>query len=257
MSEVSPVFSVIIPHLNQPEGLEKCLASLANQNISREAFEVIVVDNGSSCTVDSVVFRHSGTRLLQELTPGPGPARNCGARAARGAIFAFIDADCRADPDWVRLAEETLGRSEKGTMGGDTHHGDGARRRSTLKHMNRFWVSLKTRWNSWLFRHRKFDCQAYRFRESRTVRRNLLCRGCRVGRARAPAGFRVPLCAGTGCLPSGPQFNSGTACKMGSPHRTRVDCSSPRGRMATAVDRSGFRPTPVRADCSFSPGSEP
>jgi glycosyltransferase involved in cell wall biosynthesis len=120
MSEVSPVFSVIIPHLNQPEGLEKCLASLANQNISREAFEVIVVDNGSSCTVDSVVFRHSGTRLLQELTPGPGPARNCGARAARGAIFAFIDADCRADPDWLRVAEETLGRSAQGTiLGGD------------------------------------------------------------------------------------------------------------------------------------------
>jgi len=130
MSEASPVFSVIIPHLNQPEGLEKCLASLAKQSLSGDAVEVIVVDNGSSHSVEPEVSRHPGMRLLQELTPGPGPARNCGARAAKGAILAFIDADCRAHPEWLRVASETLQRSAPGTiLGGDVRiisDGEGA-----------------------------------------------------------------------------------------------------------------------------------
>ncbi|HWA03392.1 MAG TPA: glycosyltransferase [Rhizomicrobium sp.] len=131
MPEASPIFSVIIPHLNQPEGLEKCLASLARQTMPRELFEVIVVDNGSSAPIQPIIDRFPGMRTLQELTPGPGPARNCGARAARGSIFAFIDADCRAHPDWLNVAHEVLKRSSPGTiLGGDvqiindTGHGD-------------------------------------------------------------------------------------------------------------------------------------
>ena len=41
-----PDISVIIPHLNQEEFLEKCLASLAQQTIANVGVEIIVVDNG-------------------------------------------------------------------------------------------------------------------------------------------------------------------------------------------------------------------
>ena len=41
------MISVIIPHLNQPDGLEACLCSLDAQSLDRDQFEVIVVDNGS------------------------------------------------------------------------------------------------------------------------------------------------------------------------------------------------------------------
>ena len=37
--------SVVIPHLNQPEALARCLASLAVG--ARQPDEIIVVDNGS------------------------------------------------------------------------------------------------------------------------------------------------------------------------------------------------------------------
>ncbi len=114
------MISVIIPHLNQPEGLEACLRSLDAQTLDRDLFEVIVVDNGSAVAPSEVIAPHRGTRLLQEARPGPGPARNVGAAASTGEVLAFIDADCRAHPDWLRTAAQTLGSSPRGTiLGGD------------------------------------------------------------------------------------------------------------------------------------------
>jgi glycosyltransferase involved in cell wall biosynthesis len=108
MPEKRPLISVIIPHLNQPEGLAACLRSLDAQSFERSAFEVIVVDNGSTVFPDAVVRQYRETRLLRELRPGPGLARNRGIQAANADVFAFIDADCRAHPDWLRNAFRAL-----------------------------------------------------------------------------------------------------------------------------------------------------
>lgn len=113
------MISVIIPHLNQPVGLEACLASLDAQSLS-DQFEVLVVDNGSAPLPTEIVSRHLNARLLHEAEPGPGPARNTGAAAARGEILAFIDADCRAHPDWLRNLLQALHSSPSNTiLGGD------------------------------------------------------------------------------------------------------------------------------------------
>jgi glycosyltransferase involved in cell wall biosynthesis len=115
-----PLISVIVPHLNQPEALDICLRSLHGQNLERTLFEVIVVDNGSTIPPANVVSRHPGTRLLLELQPGPGPARNAGVRNALADVIAFTDADCRAHPAWLQSALEALQTSPKGTiLGGD------------------------------------------------------------------------------------------------------------------------------------------
>ncbi len=120
MTSKGPLISVVIPHLNQPEALEACLSSLDSQSLERCLFEIIVVDNGSVSIPEDIVANHSGTRLLRELQPGPGPARNFGVRSATGDIIAFIDADCRAHRDWLRNALQTIRSSPEGTiLGGD------------------------------------------------------------------------------------------------------------------------------------------
>jgi glycosyltransferase involved in cell wall biosynthesis len=120
MNSRKPLISVIIPHLNQPNGLDRCLASLESQTLNRLQFEIIVVDNGSASLPKTVISRYPGTRFLQEPRPGPGLARNRGAEAAGGDILAFIDADCRAHPDWLRGALHALQISPKQTiLGGD------------------------------------------------------------------------------------------------------------------------------------------
>jgi glycosyltransferase involved in cell wall biosynthesis len=114
------MISIIIPHLNQPDGLEACLRSLEAQSLDRSLFEIIVVDNGSAAPPRGVVARHAGVQLLHESQPGPGPARNTGKRSATGDVLAFIDADCRAHPDWLRTALQMLHSLPPRTiLGGD------------------------------------------------------------------------------------------------------------------------------------------
>jgi glycosyltransferase involved in cell wall biosynthesis len=115
-----PPATVVVPHLNQPQMLEACLASLDAQSIGSGAFEVIVVDNGSADLPTAIVGRHPAARLLREQRPGPGLARNSGAEAARGDVLCFIDADCRAHPRWLEEALKTLAAAPPGTvLGGD------------------------------------------------------------------------------------------------------------------------------------------
>ena len=98
--EPAPQISIVIPHLNQPEVLARCLDSLQRQR-GEVPFEVIVVDNGSVASPEAVCAAVPGVVLLREQVPGPGPARNRGAQAARGGVLAFIDADCTAAPGWI------------------------------------------------------------------------------------------------------------------------------------------------------------
>ena len=120
MDSQKPLISVIVPHLNQPDALAACLDTLNSQKLERSAFEVIVVDNGSTALPRAVIERYPGTLLLQEAKPGPGPARNRGVQAASGDILAFTDSDCRAHPDWLRCVLDTLDRAQPRTiLGGD------------------------------------------------------------------------------------------------------------------------------------------
>jgi glycosyltransferase involved in cell wall biosynthesis len=120
MTDSKPLISVVVPHLNQPDALDTCLRSLDTQSLARCFFEIIVVDNGSVSAPEHIVAKHPGTRLLCELQPGPGPARNRGVRHATGDIVAFIDADCRAHHDWLLYALRAIDTAAPGTiLGGD------------------------------------------------------------------------------------------------------------------------------------------
>ena len=120
MKPQKPLISIIIPHLNQPDALEACLGRLHSQTLEGSAFEIIVVDNGSTSVPRAVTERYPGTLLLHESKSGPGPARNRGVQAASGDILAFTDSDCRAHPDWLRCALDTLARVPPRTiLGGD------------------------------------------------------------------------------------------------------------------------------------------
>jgi cellulose synthase/poly-beta-1,6-N-acetylglucosamine synthase-like glycosyltransferase len=100
MSQV-PSLSIVIPHLNEPHDLERCLRALDDQRTTAPPFEIIVVDNGSTDLPVAVCGQFPDLRLEVETVPGPGPARNLGARLARSQLLAFIDADCVAAPGWV------------------------------------------------------------------------------------------------------------------------------------------------------------
>lgn len=107
--------SVVIPHLNQPEMLARCLAALAEN--TRPPDQVIVVDNGSDVLPE--VPAH--VTLLREKAPGPGPARNHGVAHATGNVLAFLDADCLPRFDWLEEAARGIVRAD--ILGGDMRIG--------------------------------------------------------------------------------------------------------------------------------------
>lgn len=113
----APRISVVIPHLNQPDHLRRCLASLFAGRLVPD--EIIVVDNGSREMPFAVCDAFPGVQLLSEPRPGPGPARNTGVAASTGQILAFIDADCLADPLWLWTARQAMADPGAEILGGD------------------------------------------------------------------------------------------------------------------------------------------
>jgi len=89
-------FTIIIPHKNTPDLLERCLDSIP----VREDLQVIIVDDNSDA--DKVDFEHfpgRGRAGVELVFPkgtngkGPGYARNVGLSEAKGKWVIFADSD--------------------------------------------------------------------------------------------------------------------------------------------------------------------
>ena len=67
-----------------------------------------MVDDGSTDETPEVA-RRMGAEVITQDQGGAGAARNRGAKAARGELLLFTDADCAPVGDWVERLVETLG----------------------------------------------------------------------------------------------------------------------------------------------------
>jgi len=110
--------SVIIPSYQSAETIAACLTTVLNQDVG-EPFEVLVADSGTDATADVIRRDFPAVHLLKSTTRlDPALARNWAAQAASGAILAFIDSDCEAEPDWLRRLCAVLdGQSYDGVGG--------------------------------------------------------------------------------------------------------------------------------------------
>ncbi len=112
------ITSVIIPVYNDADRLKLCLDALAEQNVDRDSFEVIIVDNGSKEPPKELVESYSFCRFTEESKPGSYAARNRGLEIAQGSIIAFTDADCLPEPTWLEAGVGELDNDESCSMTG-------------------------------------------------------------------------------------------------------------------------------------------
>lgn len=94
--------SAIIPTRDRPELLADSLRSLMVQ--TRTDLEVIVIDDGSECDLESVVRAISGPvpiRYIRQEPSGLNVGRNTGAAAARGELLAYLDDDTIVAAGWA------------------------------------------------------------------------------------------------------------------------------------------------------------
>lgn len=123
MKDKIPFFSVIIPTYNRAALLSDCLSSLTNSTYPRDQFEVIIVDDGGTESLEPVVTRFQqrlSIKLVTQPNQGPAAARNTGARIAAGNYFAFTDDDCEPASDWLDRLAYRIRISEPRIVGGKT-----------------------------------------------------------------------------------------------------------------------------------------
>ena len=111
-----PFVSVIVCSYNGGKTLAACLDSLGR--IDYPAFEVILVDDGSTDDTPAIAARFPAVRYLHQTNHGLSHARNTGAAAALGDVFAYTDSDCMADRDWLRFLIATLRSGNYAGVGG-------------------------------------------------------------------------------------------------------------------------------------------
>ena len=117
-------FSVVVPTHNRPELLVEALTSVAEQTV--DAFECIVVDDGSA-TARDVMPADPRFRLIELATAtGPAGARNAGIEAAQGDAVAFLDDDDLWSVDRLELARSALPHADIAVCGSRWLHEAGS-----------------------------------------------------------------------------------------------------------------------------------
>lgn len=95
------MISIIIPSYLSQSTILGCLQSLTSQKTD-EPFEIWVINSSDDETPRIVQNNFPAVRIVQmHERVYAGTARNIGIHKAEGDILAFIDADCRAAPDWL------------------------------------------------------------------------------------------------------------------------------------------------------------
>lgn len=117
MDRFTPAVSVVIPVYNGAETIGACIESLLNQSYPKNAFEIIVVENGSTDQTVGIVQRYP-VRLFHSPQRGPAAARNLGISHSSGEIVAFTDADCIAERHWLEELVKPYEQPEIGGVGG-------------------------------------------------------------------------------------------------------------------------------------------
>jgi glycosyltransferase involved in cell wall biosynthesis len=123
-----PKVSVIVCSYNGGKTLGDCLRAL--DEVQYPNFEIVLVDDGSKDDTQDIVQRWLASRAVGSgralpefqniIQPNMGLsyARNVGARAAQGDIFAYTDSDCMPDPDWLYYLVGTLLSGDYAGVGG-------------------------------------------------------------------------------------------------------------------------------------------
>ena len=103
-----PIISIITPTYNRADELKYLYKSLNQQSVDLKIFEFIVSDDGSTDSTKTMVeswIKESEilVKFITQKNQGPGAARNHGMKIAQGDLLLFIDSDCEAHPEWIKV----------------------------------------------------------------------------------------------------------------------------------------------------------
>ena len=106
----TPSISVIIPTYNQERWIGRCLRSLLNQTMKRDAYELIVVDDGSKDRTDFALelFNDEITLIKSSDNKGLPSALNLGIRSSKAKYIVRVDSDDFVNENFLFLLYEFM-----------------------------------------------------------------------------------------------------------------------------------------------------
>lgn len=120
----SPIISVMVCTRNRCRDLVDTVKSLLVQSLSKDKYEIIIVNNASQDDTKQIVMENfvqiecPKIKYIEEHQVGLSYARNAGIRAADGEIIAFIDDDAVADKGWLDNLLKTYNECDADCVGG-------------------------------------------------------------------------------------------------------------------------------------------
>lgn len=118
--------SVIIGTAGRAEAMRRCLEAFCQQDYPREAWELIVANDGGA-PLDGLLAEFADRLPLRSLrletNQGVSAARNAGAAAARGVLLCFTDDDAVPDPAWLRALAAVHETAPDQLLGGSIVNG--------------------------------------------------------------------------------------------------------------------------------------
>jgi len=105
------MISIIIPTLNEQEGIEKTIRALPKKRLSELGYELeIIIIDGNSTDPTREIARRMGARVVLEERKGYGRAFKTGFSEAKGDILVTLDADgtypAELIPEYVQKLDE-------------------------------------------------------------------------------------------------------------------------------------------------------
>lgn len=109
-SQPSVVISLIIPARNEAENLPSLLDSLQDQTLSKDLFEVIVIDDHSTDETVAIAKKYPFVTCLSlkdfiresSINSYKKKAIEIGIAHSKGELIVTTDADCYAQPEWLQ-----------------------------------------------------------------------------------------------------------------------------------------------------------
>ena len=123
----TPLVSVVIPYYNQPRQLALVLEALTAQTYPADRLEVVVADDGSSCSPDVTAWTSRLTiTVVSQEDKGfrAAAARNLGVAASSGSVLCFLDADTVPTQDYIRRATRLPASAPDTLVVGRRKHAD-------------------------------------------------------------------------------------------------------------------------------------
>ena len=113
--------SIIVPVYNAEKWLRRCVDSLLNQDLPREDYEIILVDDGSAdgspMICDEYQAAHAGlVRVIHQPNNGLSMARNAALDVAVGGYVMFVDADDYIEPNCLKEVVEKAHCGDAGIL---------------------------------------------------------------------------------------------------------------------------------------------